>query len=98
MKIRVEHEIKGRIRFSTNLGRLNPEQADCLLYYLLSLPGVKSAKVYERSGDGVVFYQGERRELLKQAMEEAIRRKPGAHCFERPEAITEEENMIRIGG
>ena len=65
MKIRVEHEIKGRIRFSTNLGRLNPEQADCLLYYLLSLPGVKSAKVYERSGDGVVFYQGERRELLK---------------------------------
>ena len=64
MKIRVEHEIKGRIRFSTNLGRLNPEQADCLLYYLLSLPGVKSAKVYERSGDGVVFYQGERRELL----------------------------------
>ncbi len=65
MKIRVEHEIKGRIRFSTNLGRLNPEQADCLLYYLLSLPGVKSAKVYERSGDGVIFYQGERRELLK---------------------------------
>ena len=65
MKIRVEHEIKGRIRFSTNLGRLNPEQADGLLYYLLSLPGVKSAKVYERSGDGVIFYQGERRELLK---------------------------------
>ena len=65
MKIRVEHEIKGRIRFSTNLGRLNPEQADCLLYYLLSLPGVKSAKVYERSGDGVIFYQGERRVLLK---------------------------------
>lgn len=65
MKLRIEHEIRGRIRFSTSLGRLNPEQADCLLYYLLSLPGVRSGKVYERSGDGVVFYQGERNELLR---------------------------------
>ena len=64
MKLRVEHEIPGRIRFSTSYGRLTADQADMLLYYLLSLPGVEGAKVYERSGDGVVCYRGNREDLL----------------------------------
>ena len=40
----------------------------------------------------------EKERRLEAAMEEAVRNKPQAHCFERPEEITEEENMIRIGG
>ena len=64
MKLCVEHEIPGRIRFSTSYGRLTADQADMLLYYLLSLPGVEGAKVYERSGDGVVCYRGNREDLL----------------------------------
>lgn len=64
MKLRVEHEIPGRIRFSTAYGRLTAAEADTLLYYLLSLPGVHSAKVYERTGHGVVRYQGDRKALL----------------------------------
>ena len=34
MKIHVLHELKGRIRFSTDLGKLTAEQADQLQYYL----------------------------------------------------------------
>ena len=64
MKLHIEHEIPGRIRFSTSYGRLTADQADMLLYYLLSLPGVRSAKVYERSGNGVVCFQGDRKSLL----------------------------------
>ena len=64
MTIRIAHSIPGRIRFATSYGRLTCDQADALLYYLLSLPGVKTAKVYDRSGDAVVTYQGSREELL----------------------------------
>ena len=64
MKLCVEHEIRGRIRLSTSYGRLTAHQGDMLLYYLLSLPGVEGAKVYERSGDGVVCYRGNREDLL----------------------------------
>lgn len=35
---------------------------------------------------------------LRRAMEAAIYAKPQAHCFERPEAVTETGNMIQIGG
>ena len=65
MKIRIEHEIKGRIRFSTSYGILSAQHADRLEYYLLSLPGVQSAKVYTRSGNAVVCYTGPRTELLQ---------------------------------
>ncbi|MBS6366081.1 MAG: heavy metal translocating P-type ATPase, partial [Clostridiales bacterium] len=68
MRIRVLHELKGRIRFSTDLGDLTAEQADQLQYYLLSLPGVRQAKVYDRSGNAVVQYEAERRALLRQIM------------------------------
>lgn len=37
-------------------------------------------------------------ERLRRAMEAAIYGKPAAHCFERPEAVTENANMIQIGG
>lgn len=65
MKIRIEHEIRGRIRFSTSLGKLTMDQADQLQYYLLSLPGVVGVKVYERSGNATVLYQGSRKRLIQ---------------------------------
>ncbi len=42
--------------------------------------------------------QGEKREKLRTAIREAIRRKPGEHCFDKPEEITEEAGMNAIGG
>ncbi len=35
---------------------------------------------------------------LRKAFEEALRKKPAAHCFEEPEKITEAGNMASIGG
>ena len=47
-----------------------------------------------RSGD-----TGEEQERrLLDTMRETIWGKPGAHCFEHPEQMTENENMVRIGG
>lgn len=40
----------------------------------------------------------ETRAQLCRAMEAAIAAKPGAHCFEQPEQISERHNMVSIGG
>ncbi len=64
MKIIIKHEIPGRIRFSMPSKRYTFKQADILQYYLLSLPGVEKVIVYERSADAVVYYNGNRQELL----------------------------------
>ena len=58
MQIKIQHEIKKRIRFSIEDKRkLSFREADIMQYYLLSLDGVTSAKVYERTGD-VAFSHG----------------------------------------
>lgn len=40
-------------------------QADTLLYYLENKSEVISAKVYERTGDAVIRYKGERHRILE---------------------------------
>lgn len=65
MKLRIEHEIPGRVRISTSLGRMTCAQADRFQYYLLSLDGVTAVKVYERSGNAVIHYTGVRAALLQ---------------------------------
>lgn len=49
MKFQIRHEIKGRMRVHMAQKRMSYEQADTLLYYLQTIPGVESAKVYDRS-------------------------------------------------
>lgn len=48
------------------------------------------------------IYQGEaaseRKEAVKALITEAVMRKPKEHCFETPDRVTEEGNMISIGG
>lgn len=39
-----------------------------------------------------------KKENLRTVMEEAIFRKPAAHCFERPSEMTETHEMVKIGG
>ena len=41
------------------------EEADILLYYLVNLENVTKAKVYERTQDAVIYYEKERREIIK---------------------------------
>lgn len=40
----------------------------------------------------------EKKTALRERMREAVFRKPDAHCFEKPEAMTEEAGMNAIGG
>ncbi len=65
MRIKIQHEIKGRIRFSTQKKKMTAREADMLLFYINSLKHVTSAKVYERTGDSVVRYTGSRQELIR---------------------------------
>ena len=64
MKFIIKHEIRGRLRVHMGQGKLSCREADTLLYYLHRLPNVTGAKVYERTGDAVVCYTGERQVIL----------------------------------
>ena len=65
MRIKIRHDIKGRIRFSTQKKKMTAREADMFLFYINSLKNVTSAKVYERTGDSVVCYTGSRQELIR---------------------------------
>ena len=64
MKFFIKHETRGRIRIHLDQKRMSYEQADTLAYYLENLNGVVTAKVYERTCDAVVCYQGSRAEII----------------------------------
>ena len=66
MKFSIKHEIKGRLRVHIyQKGAMTLRQADLLQYYLGTLCGVESAKVYERTADAVVVYKGDRQDILE---------------------------------
>ena len=65
MKYRIRHEIRGRIRLHVEQKGMTCREADTLLYFLETLPGVDTAKVYEQTGDAVVCYSGEREDILQ---------------------------------
>ena len=61
MKCTIMHDCAGRLRVHMACGRMTLEQADLLEYYLRAVPGAQRVQVYDRTGDAVIFYQGERR-------------------------------------
>ena len=65
MKFIIKHEIPGRIRVHMVQPKMTFEEADILLYYLVNLENVTKAKVYERTQDAVLYYEKERREIIK---------------------------------
>lgn len=65
MKFVIKHEIKGRMRIHVSQYRMSYEQADTLLYFLHSNKYVTFAKVYERAGDAVISYVGDRTEMIR---------------------------------
>ena len=65
MKFYIKHETRGRLRIHLAQKRMSYDQADTLLYYLENLDGVASAKVYERTCDAVVNYQGSRDAVIR---------------------------------
>ena len=65
MKFIIKHEIPGRIRVHMVQPKMTFEEADILLYYLVNLENVTKAKVYERTQDAVIYYEKDRREIIK---------------------------------
>ena len=65
MNFVIKHEITGRMRIHIKQNTMTLREADLLLYYLSSLPQVKEAKVYNRTADAVICYEGKRGDLIK---------------------------------
>ncbi|GBU04446.1 ATPase [Faecalimonas umbilicata] len=65
MRFKIKHEIEGRMRVHFLGSAMTYRQADTLLYYLENKSEVISAKVYERTGDAVIRYKGNRRRILE---------------------------------
>lgn len=83
MKFIIKHEIPGRIRVHMVQPKMTFEEADILLYYLVNLENVTKAKVYERTQDAVIYYEKDRREIIK------VLQKFGYDRVTVPEGLTE---------
>lgn len=65
MKFYIKHESRGRIRIHLAQKRMSSVQAETLLYYLQNQNQVSFAKVYDRTGDAVICYEGERVAVIR---------------------------------
>lgn len=75
----------------------------CNRVRLTSQGELKTCLCYEEGADLRAILRQEtdgdkKRERLKQAMKQAVEHKPGAHCFDSPDRITEQRSMAMIGG
>lgn len=65
MKFNIKHESRGRIRIHLAQKRMSSVQVETLLYYLQNQNQVSFAKVYDRTGDAVICYEGERAAVIR---------------------------------
>ncbi len=65
MKFKILHENKTRVRFHVIQREvMTYEQADTLLYFLQTQKGISYAKVFDRTADAIVEYDGNRQNLI----------------------------------
>ncbi len=64
MKCQILHESKGRMRVRMLQYRMTLEQADILEYYLKSQNGIKDVKVYDRTGDALIYFDTNREQII----------------------------------
>lgn len=65
MKIKILHEIKGRLRVHLDLEKLSFHQADILEHFLVGHQEVLSVKIYERTADVTICFRAERTEIIR---------------------------------
>lgn len=65
MKFIIRHEMKCRLRIHVVRQRMTCAEADTLLWFLEKQENITGAKVYERTADAVVCYQGDREEVIR---------------------------------
>ena len=86
MKFKVLHNMRGRMRIHVMTNEMTDLQADKLEYDLAAQDMILTAKVYERTGDVVITYTGERQILLSYLQTYYYRRK-----------VEEDETLARSG-
>ena len=64
MRFCIKHEMKGRLRIHIIQNRMTYAEADTLSWYLEEQENVTEVKVYERTADAVIYYTGDREELI----------------------------------
>ena len=64
MKCKILHESNGRLRVHLFAGHMSLAQADLTEYYLKQIPGVKDARVYDRTMDAIVLFDAPRADIL----------------------------------
>lgn len=65
MKCTILHESRGRLRVHLHCGQMSLQEADLLEYDLLAVPEVTGVKVYDRTQNAVIQYQGCRDAVLQ---------------------------------
>ncbi len=60
MRFSIRHEIKNRLRIHLCVKRLSFREADTLEYYLRSFDEVNEVRIYERTADVVIRFDGDR--------------------------------------
>lgn len=65
MRFFIRHELPNRMRVHLPMKRMSFAEADTLAYYLESHEKVKEAKVYERTADAVIFFDGDRDGIIE---------------------------------
>ena len=68
MKCKILHETRGRIRVHMLQNRMTLEQADILEYYLRTVEGVTDVRVFDRTCDVILRYEGPVREQILNAL------------------------------
>ena len=86
MKFKVLHNMRGRMRIHVMTNEMTDLQADKLEYDLAAQDMILTAKVYERTGDVVITYTGERQILLSYL-----------HTYYYSRKVEEDETLVRSG-
>lgn len=64
MKFLIKHEVQGRLRIHVIRNRMTCAEADVLCWAFEKQKNVVKVKVYERTADAVIYYTGDREELI----------------------------------
>lgn len=64
MRFLIKHEVQGRLRIHVIRNRMTCAEADVLCWTLEKDKSVTKVKVYERTADAVIYYTGDREELI----------------------------------
>lgn len=60
MRFTIKHEIRNRMRIHLAMKRMTFREADTFDYYLKSFTEIREVKVYERTADAVIVFEGDR--------------------------------------